>query len=128
MKITQIKPNRTDAGHVLPTQTLQLQGQTIKAGNVTLVQVQKVNPATKQPITVKATGSPSKQGQPFHVQKILPINLATTLSASQTVASAAVTMAASSAGVTVRSIAPKVNIAPAPGVTQTVQVGNYLCP
>ncbi|KAK3735218.1 hypothetical protein QZH41_010028, partial [Actinostola sp. cb2023] len=147
VKLTQIRPNRSDAGHVLPGQTVQLQGQTIQLqgqtvqlqgqtvqlqgqtvqlqgqtlkGNITFVQVQKVNPATKQPIAVKGAGSPSKQGQSFHIQKIIPINLATTLP--QAVPSTPVTMATCSSGVTVRSIAPKMNIAPAPSVTQAVQL------
>lgn len=126
VKITQIRPGtRTEAGHVLPAQTVQLQtGQPLK-GNVTFVQVHKVNPATKQQIAVKTVGSPNKQGQPFHVQKILPISLPTTLAVSQA-GTPTVTMAASNAGVVVRSIAPKMNIAPAPSITQTVQVGDTI--
>jgi hypothetical protein len=103
---------------------VQLQGQGINR-NVTFVQVQKVNPTTKQSMVAKAAGSPSKQGQPYQVQKIIPISLATTMNQVAT-STHATLVTSSSGGVMVRSIAPKMHIAPAPSVVQTVQVRNTL--
>lgn len=125
VKLTQIRPNRpVMSGPTGQLSGVQLHGQGIK-GNVTFVQVQKVNPSSKQPISVKVTGSPSKQGQPHQLPKVIPISLATT--GNQVVTSAHITMATSgSGGVAVRSIAPKMNIAPAPSIAQTVQVKNLV--
>ncbi|XP_031572762.1 protein lin-54 homolog [Actinia tenebrosa] len=121
VKLTQIRPSRSVvSGSTGQLSGVQLQGQGIK-GNVRFFQVQNVNPTSKQPISVKLTGSPSKQGQTHQLQKVIPINLATT--GNQVVTSSHITMATSgSGGATVRSIAPKMNIAPAPTISQTIQL------